>query len=139
MTSTEFKEKIKQYNYIVKGIKDLKSRIREIEESSPIVKDSVRGSSKEFPYTEHTCVVEGREENSNLKRKKKLLKVRLKELEKLKDELDTYIRKIDNEKIKQILEYKYIYEYSWIKIADKFGGVTPDSLRMEVKRFLEKV
>lgn len=140
MTSEEFKEKIKQYNYIAKGIKDLNDRIRKIEEQSAIVKDSVKGSSKTFPYTEHTCVIEGIEKNERLKRRKKVLKAKKKELENLKEELEIYINtEIKDERFRQLLMYKYIDGFSWVKIADKLGGVTPDSIRMELKRFLEKI
>lgn len=140
MTSEEFKEKIKQYNYIVKGIKDLKARIKKIEEHSKNVKDSVKGSSKSFPYTEHTCVVEGIEKSDRLKRREKLLSRKKEELENLKEELEIYINtEIKDERFRQLLMYKYIDGFSWVKIADKFGGVTPDSIRMELKRFLDKI
>ena len=39
-----------------------------------IVKDSVKGSASEFPFVQHTCIVEGLEENERLKKRKKLLK-----------------------------------------------------------------
>lgn len=140
MTGLEFKEKIKQYNDINRGIKDLKKRIREIEKQSKIVKDSVKGSSKIFPYVQHTCIVEGLEQNERLKRRKKLLKAKQKELEKLKESLEVYINtEITDERIRQILEYKYIDELSYIKIVHRIGGGTEDSIRMEVKRFFQKI
>lgn len=140
MTSEEFKEKIKQYNYIVKGIKDLKIRIKKIEAQARYVKDSVKGSSKSFPYTEHTCIVEGTEKSDRLKRREKLLTRKKEELEDLKEELEIYINtEIKDERFRQILMFRYIDGFSWVKIADKLGGVTPDSLRMELKRFLEKI
>lgn len=141
MTSEEFKEKIKQYNYIAKGIKDLNDRIRKIEEQSAIVKDSVKGSSKSFPYTEHTCVIEGIENNERLKRRKKLLKAKKKELENVKEELEIYINtEIKDERFRQLLMFKYIDGFSWAKISAKLGGAVPDTtLRKEFERFLKKI
>lgn len=140
MTTIEFKENIKQYNDISRGIKDLKNRIRKIEEQSRIVKDSVRGSSKSFPYTQHTCIVEGLEQNEKLKKRKRLLRTKQKELECIKEQVEIYINtQIKDERIRQILEYKYIDGLSYIKIVHKLGGGTEDSIRMEIKRFFQKI
>lgn len=141
MTSEEFKEKVKQYNYLVKGIKDLKIRIKKIEAQARYVKDSVKGSSKKFPYTEHTCIVEGIEESERLKRREKLLNRKKEELEDLKEELEIYINtQIKDERFRQLLMYKYIDGFSWVKIADKLGGAVSEvSLRKEFERFLKKI
>ena len=139
MTGKEFKERIKEYRDISRGIKDLKKRIRILEEKRQIVKDSVKGSSSEFPFVQQTCVVEGLEENEQLKRRKKVLKKKQKELEKVKEEMELYINTmIKDERIRQILEYRYIDGFSWVKIASKMNG-TEDGVRMEHKRLFEKI
>ena len=139
MTTEEFKERIQEYKDISRGIRDLKKRIRNLEEKMKIVKDTVKGSSSEFPFVQHTCIVEGLEENEHLRKRKKLLKKKQKELEKVKYEMELYINtKIKDERMRQILEYRYIDGFSWIRIAHKMNG-TEDGIRMEHKRFFEKI
>ena len=141
MTSEEIKIKIKQYNYIIKGIKDLKDRIEKMKSQAKYVKDSVKGSSRSFPYTEHTCIVEGTEKNNRLKRREKLLKAKKKELEDLKEELEIYINtEIKDERFRQLLMYKYVDGFGWTKISSKLGGAVPEAtLRKEFERFLKKI
>lgn len=140
MNEIEFKIYIEQYNDIKEGIKDLSNRIKEIEKQSKIVKDSVKGSSAEFPYVQHTCVIEGKEYNKRLERRKELLNKKKNELEIIKEQLEIYINtKINNERIRQILEYKYIDELTWNEIALKIKKGTPDSIRIEIKRFLKNL
>lgn len=139
MTGAEFKEKIKYARGIENGIKDLMKKIRKIEENSKSVRDSVHGSSSTFPYTEHSFSIEGIEHNPLLEKRRRLLKKKQKELETLKYDLEEYINtQIKDERMRQLLEYKYIDDYSWVKLAHKMNG-TEDALRMEVKRFLEKI
>ncbi|MBQ8298654.1 MAG: hypothetical protein IJX99_02110 [Clostridia bacterium] len=140
MTGSEFKNKIKNYIDIVRGIRDLNERIKKLETTSKIVKDSVKGSSNEYPFIQKTCVVEGMERNERLKRKKKILKKKQKELEIVKDELELYINtEIKEERIRQILEYKYIDGFSWVKIAFKMKATSEESVRKELERFLKKL
>ena len=139
MTGEEFKKKIKEYNDIRRGIKDLEVRIKKI--NGQIVQDGVKGSSPTFPYVQHTCIVEGQENSTRLKKRKKLLKKKQEELKLIKFELEEYINSsIDNERFRQLLEYKYIDEYSWIKISHKLGGTIPDTtLRKEFERFMKEI
>ena len=109
LKSIEFKENIRNYIFLKDGIKDLENRIMRIENQRETIKDSVRGSHREFPYTIHTCVVEGKEKDERLKRRKKLLNNKKKELEKIKDELEIYVNtEIKDEQIRQLFMYRYI-------------------------------
>ncbi len=144
MTSEDFKEKIKQYNDLIRGIKDLKERINKLESQPAIVKDSVKGSHKSFPYTQHTCVVEGIdvEAHERLLRRKKLLKRKCAELESMKEEIEIYINNnIQDERIRQILQYRFIDGMSWEKIAfKKYNNSVPAAtLRKEFERFMKKL
>lgn len=139
MTKLEFKESIKQYNDIIRGIKDLEKRVNKMRAESREVIDSVKGSSPTFPYTEHTCIVRGTEQSERLKRREKLLTERKKELEQLRDDLEEYINtEIKEERIRQIFQYRYIDGFSWVKIAFRMNG-TEDAIRMEHIRFLKKL
>lgn len=139
MNNIEFKENIKNYIFLKDGIKDLEDRIKKIENQRKSIKDSVKGSRREFPYTIHTCVVEGKEKDERLKRRKKLLNSKKKELEKIKDELEIYINtEIKDEQIRQLFMYRYIDKFSWVKISHKMNG-TESGMRMLHNRFLEKI
>ena len=139
MNNAEFKENIKNYIFLKDGIKDLEDRIKKIENQRKSIKDSVKGSHREFPYTIHTCVVEGKEKDERLKRRKKLLHNKKKELEKIKDELEIYVNtEIKDEQIRQLFMYRYIDKFSWVKIAHKMNG-TESGMRMLHNRFLEKI
>ena len=139
MTKKKFKEGIKQYNDIVRGIKDLNRRIIKMRSESKDVIDSVKGSSPTFPYTEHTCIVRGTEQSQRLRRREKLLETKKKELEELRDRLEQFINiEIPNERIRQILQYRYIDGFSWVKIAFRMEGkATEESVRKELERFLK--
>lgn len=141
MTGKEFKEKINQYNDIVRGVKDLRERLKKLESNSTTVADSVKGSMKNPPYTEHTIVIRGAIDDPRIKRKKKMLKEKLHELEAIKDELEIYINtEIPNERIRQIMQYKFIDEFSWVKIAFRMGGKsTEESVRKELERFFKNI
>ena len=139
MNNIEFKENIRNYIFLKDGIKDLENRIMRIENQRETIKDSVRGSHREFPYTIHTCVVEGKEKDERLKRRRKLLIAKKKELEKIKDELEIYINtEIKDEQIRQLFMYRYIDRFSWVKIAHKMNG-TESGMRMLHNRLLEKI
>lgn len=139
MNNIEFKENIRNYIFLKDGIKDLENRIMRIENQRATIKDSVRGSHREFPYTIHTFVVEGKEKDERLKRRRKLLIAKKKELEKIKDELEIYINtEIKDEQIRQLFMYRYIDRFSWVKIAHKMNG-TESGMRMLHNRFLEKI
>lgn len=139
LTNEEFKESIKSYKDIVRGINDLKSRIKNMD-CRPIVKDSVKGSAKEFPFVQHTCVIEGRERNSKLEKRKRLLKKKQNELEEIKYKIEVFLNtQIKDERMRQILEYRYIDGYSWIKIAFRVEASSEEAVRKEVERFLKKL
>lgn len=53
--------------------------------------------------------------------------------------IESYIAKIDDPLIKNIVRYKYIENKSWLKVARLIGGYnTADSVRKTLERFLKK-
>lgn len=138
MSKFEFQQNIKQYNDIKNGIKDLEERIAKMKINK--VKDSVKGSHKEFPYTEHTCVVEGvKDDYGALDRRKKVLQSKYDELNKLKLEMEEFINTgIEDEHLRQVLEYRYVDELSYIQIQHKIGG-SAEAIRKEIERFFKKI
>ena len=131
--------------------KDLFERIEKLE-SMPqaIVQDSVKGSSREFPFTQHNCIVKGFEEDKVFKRRKNLIK-KLKKRYKQNEEdilksivhIEYELKKIEDSEIRKIIRYRYEDDLNYIQIAhklnDKEGKIyTADSIRMKLNRFFEK-
>lgn len=50
---------------------------------------------------------------------------------------ERYIADIKDPYIKRIYVMRYIQGYSWVQIAARIGGATPDSLRKIAARYLE--
>lgn len=123
-------------------IKDLEHRIQELEKEAEnsIVKDSVRGSSNVFPYISRSIVIEGieeKKENKKIIRYKRILEEKKDQLLEIKIDIEEYLKKIDNSRIRQIIRLKYIDNKSWIRIGHELN-TTADAARMELKRFFKK-
>ena len=63
-------------------------------------------------------------------------------MDKLINELEYELNKIDDSEIKQIIRYKYEDNLSYIQIANKMNKkgrkeYTADGIRMKIKRFLK--
>lgn len=133
------KEQLSQIRYLNSEIEMLKKQITDLDHE--IVTDSVRGSSKYFPYTERSFVITGIEESYNRKvrRLQRKLNRRLEELMNLVEETNEYIESIDDSLIRQIIALRYINGLTWQQVAAHIGGDnTADSVRMACNRFLEK-
>ena len=134
------KEILKQCRDIREEIKDLNKRIEKLNKSNSIITDSVRGSSKYFPYTEHNYVIAGVNAKKELKKdicikKREELK---KELEQVLENVTVYIDNLPNSRLRRIFRYRYEDNMGWRQIAFEMGGnVTEDSVRMEHDRYMK--
>lgn len=124
---------LSQYRSIAAEIVENEERIRE-----STLRDSVRGSSSEFPYNLHTVSVEGLTNSGDNSR---LLK-RQDELRRMKQRIEDFIDDIPDSETRRIFKYRYIVgkrRWSWQRIAIKVGGGnSADGVRMIHKRYLEK-
>ncbi len=148
------KKELEQLESIYKEQEDLKERIEKLEYIQPkIVQDSVKSTSKHFPYIEHTTIIEGLEEGSANKRRKKQIKKLKKILSENKvkilkqiTHIEYELKKIEEEdyEIREIIRYKYEDNLTYIQTAHKMNDKYPqkiytaDSIRMNLKRFFEK-
>ncbi len=133
---------LNQINSINNELNDLSSRLKKIE-SKPqkIVSDSVKGSSKYFPYTQHNCTIEGLEypKNRHTRNKyKKLIKNKEYKLEKLKNELEYNLNYVEDSEIRRIIRYRYEDDMNWIQIMHRMDYNSEDTARKKLERFLEK-
>ena len=142
------KKELEQLENIYKEQEDLEKRIEKLE-SVPqrIVRDTVKSSSKHFPYIEGHSIITGLEEDNTYKRRKKQLK-KLKKMyldNKLKIDkaiihLEYELKKIEEEDsdIRKIIRLKYEDNLSWIQIMFKMNYNAESTARMKLDRFLEE-
>lgn len=129
----------KEREYIAEKVMALERQIERMEQSGYSVKDTVRGGEGNM----HHYTIEGFPYES-YSRQKTLLRVRRQQLidrdEKLA-ELETQVEKFLNDvpdsRMRQMIEYRYIENMSWVRVADRMGGNnTADGCRKMVDRFL---
>lgn len=134
------KEILKQSADIREEIKDLNKRIEKLNKNNSTITDSVRGSSKYFPYIEHNYVITGVNAKKELKKDMCLTKREdlKKELEKVLQNVTVYIDNLPNSRLRRIFRYRYEDNMEWRQIAFEMGGnVTEDSVRKEHDRFIK--
>ena len=128
------KAELSQYRSIAAEIVENEERIRE-----STLRDSVRGSSSEFPYNLHTVSVEGLKNSGDNSR---LLK-RQDELRRMKQRIEDFIDNIPDSLTRRIFRMRYIegeVRPSWQWIAFKVGGGnSADGTRKRHDRFLGKL
>lgn len=134
------KEELSRLGEISKEVEQIKRELNNV--SIVNTKDSVKGSSPHFPYTEHSIKIEGVDYDSyyiKINRIQSRLNRKLDELMDEKDRITEYIYSIDDSLIRQILMYRYVNCLSWNQVAFNIGGAnTADSVRMSHDRFLKK-
>lgn len=135
----EFLSKIENTN---KELENLNKRLAKIEKKeNTVVTDSVQGSSKNYPYIKHNCIIEGVEipKNRNLKHKyRKLIKNKKYKLEKLRVQLEYELNYVKEAEIRDIIRYKYNDNKTWIQIMFLMKYNNEDTARKKLIRFLEK-
>lgn len=135
--------RLEQYKDKSKEIKLLESRIIEMrQEETEIVSDTVCGSSSSFPYTQHTIKISG----LNAKKREKIYRV-MERLIKRKtalynelEEVEKFIDNIQDSKVRQIIQLRYIKGMSWNVVASKvYNYPNGDRVRKRIKRFFEEI
>lgn len=136
------KDSLEQLSSLHREKKDLRERFEKISnEPLKTVVDSVKGSSKNYPYISHTCTIEGIEYNKRTKQKKKMKKLIEKnsaKLDKMITNLEYELGYIEDSDIRQIIRYKYEDNLSWLQIMHKMNFKSEEAARIKLKRFFEK-
>lgn len=135
----EFLDELENNN---KELESLRKRFKKIENKEcKTLKDSVQGSSRDYPYTKHSVQIEGIEvpKNRNLKYKyKKMIKNKEYKLEKLKIQLEYELNYVKDAEIKDIIRYKYNDNKTWLQIMFLMGYNSESKAKMKLERFLRK-
>lgn len=131
-------EQLEQYRYEKEECEDLKRRMSQTGGRTSIVRDTVRGSMAEYPFTAHTIRIEGISSKSmrchailkaQYRRKREKLLVHTVEVEKW---LDT----VRDAKIRCIVRHRYFDGREWPEVSRRvYGTRSANRARMALMRF----
>lgn len=138
------KELLKQYSDLQKEIKELEQRIERVKnKKAQVVTDSVKGSSKYFPYVERSFVITGLEEDKKEQQLEKLnnvLKKRKTKCEELKLQIEEFINTIPDSRTRRVFSLRYIDGLNWLQIARKIERYDESYPRKVIHdKYLEKL
>lgn len=132
-------DELEQYRYEKQECEDLKRRMSQTGSRTSIVRDTVRGSMPEYPFTAHTIRIEGISSKSirchatlkaQYQRKRENLIAHTVGVEKW---LDT----VKDAKIRCIVRYRYFDGREWPEVSRRvYGTRSPNRARMALMRFL---
>lgn len=119
------KEELCEYRELQKEIKRLQARIQKITDPKyGVVADIVKGSSKEFPYTQHPIHIEGFDgykKQTSINRFHELLSQRIDKSMSKTVEIAEFICGIESVKIRTIFEFRYYDLMTFQQISFKMG------------------
>lgn len=122
------KEQLCEYRELQKEIKRLQARIEKLKDKNEgYAADVVKGSSIEFPYTQHPILVEGfdaEKKQVSISRFKEILSKRVSKSMDRSLEIAEFICNIESVKIRTIFEYRYYDLLTWQQIAFKMGATS---------------
>ena len=138
------KKDIEELENLRKEQKTLDERIAKSDRGQDIIKDSVKGSSVEFPYTIQTCSITGFENDDTYRRRKKIAK----KLKKIRSEnkikidkkiiwIEYELKKIKDSIVREIIRYRS-EGLTWRQIANKMNYGAEETPRSILDRYFEK-
>ncbi|WP_298127125.1 hypothetical protein [uncultured Clostridium sp.] len=133
------KKRLGRYRGLLAEIELLKRQLNKIEPE--FVRDSVSGSTLEYPYINCKVHIEGYDLESykrKVQRMNKRIIKKMNELVEEKDKLIELIYSIEDSEARQIFIYKYIDGLTWNDIGNKMNyGVT--SIRNKHREYINKL
>ena len=135
------KTDLEQMSFLHKEIEDLQERLDKLNKPLKQVIDSVQGSSTNYPYIKHNCVIEGIEYPKQGKQKRKLRKLineNKRELDKRINNLEYELKKVEDSEVRQIIRLRYEDNLNWIQIMFKMDYKSESTARTKLDRFLGK-
>lgn len=133
-------KQLEQYNDMRREAKLWERELQALQrKAGGAVKDTVRGSSADYPYTEHPVTISGvqTKPNQRILRRKRRLEARKTALETQLEEIDEFIDSLQDSQLRQIVQYHYIDDYSWKKSAI-CAGISEGAAKMMVRRYFGK-
>ena len=133
------KKDLLQIDKLRRELIDLQKRKKRLSEKpTKVVMDSVKSSSREFPYTRHSTVIEGIEDRKNLRKYKRLIYEKEEKLQKQINEIEYELNNIDDSEIRQIIRMRYEDGFPWSKIAIILKYENEEVPRKRLNRYLDK-
>lgn len=124
-------------------VRETEGEIRRLlRKKGTVVQDVVKGSTHDYPYTEQRFKVRGTafdtKDDNSLRKKERLLEQRRESAEKMWLQVEAWMLGIPA-RVQRIVMGRYLEGLTWEKVAARMGRrATADSVRMELKRFLEE-
>lgn len=131
-----------EYDYIRTRRDKLIREIEKMEKEQMSVIDSVTGGDggiqhykiEGYPYPEYS-----RKRTLLIARESQLQKYEIKLL-KITNEVEEFIEKIENSRIRRMIEYRFLDDLTWIQVAQRMGKHhTEESCRKAIERFLKEI
>lgn len=125
---------------------NLKERSQKLK-SKPqkILADGVKGSSKNFPYTQHIIKVEGlddsityRKRKNTIKKYEKMIQQKQRKIEKEILRIEYELNYIEEADIRVIIRLKYFEKLNWIQVMHRMHYNSESTAKVKLKRFFEK-
>lgn len=138
---------LSQLFFLTREIERLESEKDRLERAGKkdIVKDTVKGSYAYFPYTEHSILIKGIEEEGykitkhdlEIAELKGLIELNIKKsiIERIR--LERYISSIEDAEMRQIIALRYVNGLAWRQIANELGYQDESVPRKKHNRFLK--
>ena len=139
---------LEQYSALKLEIKDIERRIKDNEKQIKLLEqetvcDVVKGSRADLSYG--SIKVEGIATSEidwhwNLIHERTVqLQIFKKRLEEMKVDIESFIESINDSETRRIARFRFLDDYSWIKVARLMGyGWTDDSCRQRCNRYLKQ-
>lgn len=129
------KQKLAQYQALQKEIRDLELKLRQYQRRE--VADKVQASNSEFPYQPMELRISGLEQDSKYEKKiYRLLKDRYIRCQAIQLQIEEFISKIDDSRVRIIFQKRYINNWSWRKISMYLGSQSESYARKIHDRYL---
>ncbi len=137
------KQLLSEYTDACELIKETEQDIRRLEiEKSTVVCDKVKGSMREFPYTEQSFAITGVQDETAIEKKINseyaVLEERKRKAEEIKQQVQVIINRA-TPRMQRIIRYKYLEGLTWRQISLKLHNTTEEGVRKEFERFLKKI
>lgn len=132
-------EELEQYRFEKEECEDLKRRISQMGGRTSIVRDTVRGSMVEYPFTAHTIRIEG------VSCKTMRCQAMLKDQYRRKRDrvlahtlaIEQWLEAVPDAKIRCIVRYRYFDGKEWPDVSRRvYGHRSSNRARMTIHRFL---
>ena len=141
-------KELSQLYHLNREIERLTSELDRLERltKKDVVCDSVKGSYACFPYTEHSILIRGIENEGykisrhdlEIAELKGLLELSIKKSIIERARLERYINEIDDAEMRQIIALRYVNGLGWRQIAAELGYQDESAPRKRHNRFLRK-